>query len=51
MYDDQTSYSRKGLPHLPSSTYRNQTIANKLYELIREIVSNELNESLEKMRR
>lgn len=50
MYND-TPYTRKGVPHLPGySTYRNQTIANKLYELIREIVRNELNDSLDKMR-
>ena len=50
MYND-TPYTRKGVPHLPAySTYRNQTIANKLYELIREIVRNELNDSLDKMR-
>ena len=53
MYNDgssETSYTRKGFPNLPNSTYRNQALANKLYELIREIVRNELNDSLNRMR-
>ncbi len=49
MYDEMT-YSRKGVPNLPSSSYRNQALANKLHELIREIVRNELNDSLNRMR-
>lgn len=37
-------------PYPTTSTYRNQVLANKLHELIREIVRNELNDSLDKIR-
>mgnify|MGYP001199399588 CR=1 FL=1 len=37
-------------PYPTTSTYRNQVQANKLYDLIREIVRNELNDSLDRMR-
>jgi len=33
-----------------SSTYKDQVRAKKLYEIIREIVRDELNESLERMK-
>ncbi len=39
----------KNLPRLPLS-YASKAQANKLYELIREIVRDELNESLNRMR-
>ena len=39
----------KNLPKLPLS-YASKAQANKLYELIREIVRDELNESLNRMR-
>lgn len=40
----------KDTPYPTTSTYRNQALANKLHELIREIVRNELNDSLNRMR-
>jgi|7_EtaG_2_1085326.scaffolds.fasta_scaffold10083_3 hypothetical protein len=37
-------------PYPTTSTYRDQALANKLHALIVEIVQNELNESLNRMR-